>query len=164
MSVRVRRARADDVPDLLSLFRELDRLQRDWRVFTPRPGISDAVVDSYRDALGRPDELVAVAEDGGDVVGMAFARPRTPSRFSDERSLDVSGVVVRVDRRGEGIGHLLIREVVRFAHELGISWVTLKTFSPNRDAMEFWEGLGFTPRVVELAVPLDDLRKRLAAD
>jgi ribosomal protein S18 acetylase RimI-like enzyme len=164
VSVRVRRARADDLPDLLSLFRELDRLQRDWRVFTPRPGVSDAVVDSYRDALGRPDELVAVAEDDGDIVGMAIARPRTPSRFSDERSLEVSGVVVRVDRRREGIGHLLMREAVRFAHELGISWVTLKTFSPNREAMEFWEGLGFTPRVVELAVPVDDLRKRVVSD
>jgi GNAT superfamily N-acetyltransferase len=164
VSVRVRRARADDLPDLLSLFRELDRLQRDWRVFTPRPGVSDAVVESYRDALGRPDVLVAVAEDDGEVVGMAFAKPRTPSRFSDERSLEVSGVVVRVDRRREGIGHLLMREAIRFAHELGISWITVKTFSPNRAALEFWEGLGFTPRVVELAVPVDDLRKRVASD
>jgi GNAT superfamily N-acetyltransferase len=95
---------------------------------------------------------------------MAFAKPRTPSRFSDERSLEVSGVVVRVDRRREGIGHLLVREPVRFAHEHGISWITVKTFSPNRDALEFWEGLGFTPRVVELAAPVDDLRKRVASD
>jgi ribosomal protein S18 acetylase RimI-like enzyme len=164
VTVRVRRARADDLPDLLSLFHELDRLQREWRVFTPRPGVSDAVVETYRDALERPDALVAVADDGGEIVGMAFAQPRAPSRFSDERSLEVSGVVVRVDRRREGIGHLLMREAVRFAQERGIAWVTLKTFSPNRAAMEFWEGLGFTPRVVELAAPVDDLRKRVTSD
>jgi GNAT superfamily N-acetyltransferase len=164
VTVRVRRARADDVPGLLGLFHELDRLQRDWRVFTPRPGVSDGVVESYRDALERSDVLVAVAEDAGEIVGLAFAEPRTPSRFSDERSLEVSGVVVRVDRRREGIGHLLMREAVRFAREHGIAWVTLKTFSPNRAAMEFWEGMGFTPRVVELAVPVDDLGKRVASD
>jgi ribosomal protein S18 acetylase RimI-like enzyme len=163
VTVRVRRARADDLLDLLGLFHELDRLQRDWRVFTPRPGVSDAVVESYRDALERADALVAVADDGREIVGMVFAEPRTPSRFSDERSLEVSGLVVRVDRRREGIGHLLMREAVRFAREHRISWVTVKTFSPNRAATEFWEGLGFTPRVVELAVPVDDLGKRVSS-
>lgn len=161
MTVRVRRAHPDDLPALLRLFQELDRLQRDWRLFTPRPGVTDEVVRKYREALTRTDVLVAVAEDGAEVVGMAFAEPRTPSRFSDERSLEVSGVIVREGRRREGIGRLLMEEAVRFARERGLRWVTLHTFGPNRGAMEFWEGLGFTPRVVELASPVDDLSRRL---
>jgi GNAT superfamily N-acetyltransferase len=52
---------------------------------------------------------------------------------------------VRVERRREGIGHLLMREAVRFAHEHGISWVTLKTFSPNRAAMSSGRGWGSRP-------------------
>ena len=119
MTVRVRRAHADDLPALLALFQELDRLQRDWRLFTPRPGVTD------------------------------------------ERSLEVSGVIVREGRRREGIGRLLMQEAVRFSRERGLRWVTLHTFGPNRGAMEFWEGLGFTPRVVELASPVDDLSRRL---
>jgi ribosomal protein S18 acetylase RimI-like enzyme len=161
VTVRVRRAGGDDLPALLELFGELDRLQREWRVFTPRPGVTDEVSGKYREALSHRDVLVAVAEDDSDVVGMAVGEPRTPSRFSDERSLEVSGVIVREDRRREGIGRLLMQEAVRFARERGLGWVTLHTFSPNRAAMEFWEGLGFGHRVVELASPIDDLSRRL---
>jgi GNAT superfamily N-acetyltransferase len=161
VTVRVRRARAGDLPAVLGLIEELDRLQRDWRLFTPRPGVADDVRRTYRTALTRSDVLLALAEDGGDAVGMAFAEPRMPSRFSDERSLEVSGVIVREGRRGEGIGRLLMQEAVRFALEQDLNWVTLHTFGPNRSATEFWEALGFTTRVVELAAPLEDLHRRL---
>jgi ribosomal protein S18 acetylase RimI-like enzyme len=164
VTVRVRRAGREHLPALLGLFGELDRLQRDWRVFTPRPGVTDEVSGKYRDALSHRDVLVAVAEDGPEVVGMAVGEPRTPSRFSDERSLEVSGVIVRQDRRREGIGRLLMQEAVRFARERGLGWVTLRTYSPNRAAMEFWEDLGFSHRVVELASPIDDLARRLLDD
>jgi ribosomal protein S18 acetylase RimI-like enzyme len=161
LTVRVRRARQVDLPSLLVLFEELDRLQRDWRLFTPRPGMADEVAAKYGQALTRRDVLVAVAEDEGEPVGMAFAEATTPSRFSDERALELSGVIVRADRRREGIGRLLIREALRYARERDLGWVTLQTFGPNRSAMEFWEALGFTPRVVQLVAPLDDVSRRL---
>ncbi len=162
MSVRVRRARQGDLPSVLSLFDELDRLQRDWRLFTPRPGMADEVRGRYAQAMTGPDVMVAVAEDGGEVVGMAFAEPRTPSRFSDERSLEISGVIVRAERRREGIGRLLVQEAVRFAREQGLRWISLRTFGPNAEAMDFWEGLGFSARVVELVSPVDDLARRVS--
>lgn len=162
MSVRVRRARQADLDSLLALFEELDRLQRDWRLFTPRPGMADEVTAKYRQAFARPDVLVALAEDDGEPVGMAFGEATTPSRFSDERALELSGVIVRGDRRREGIGRLLVRESLRYAQERGLGWVTLQTFGPNRGAMEFWEALGFSPRVVQLVAPVDDVARHLA--
>ena len=143
--MKVRRATADDVPDLVRFFAELDRMQREWRVFTPRPGFYDEVGSKYRAAIADEDQIVLVAEDDGATVGMAYAEARTPSRFSDERALELSGVVVRSDFRGRGVGRALVAEAARFATERGIPWVELKTFSPNQGAMEFWEGLGFTP-------------------
>jgi ribosomal protein S18 acetylase RimI-like enzyme len=163
VTVRVRRARHEDLPSVLALFDELDRLQRDWRLFTPRPGTTDEVRRKYAEAMTRSDVMVAVAEEGTEVVGMAFAEARTPSRFSDERSLEVSGVIVRAERRREGIGRLLVQEAVRFARERGLRWVSLRTFGPNAEAMGFWEGLGFTARVVELVSPVDDLARRVSA-
>jgi ribosomal protein S18 acetylase RimI-like enzyme len=162
VSVRVRRARRDDLPSVLSLFDELDRLQRDWRLFTPRPGVADEVRRKYAEAMTRSDVIVAVAEDGAEVVGMAFAESRTPSRFSDERSLEISGVIVRAERRREGIGRLLVQEAVRFASERGLRWVSLRTFGPNAEAMDFWESLGFSARVVELVSPVDELARRVS--
>ena len=159
--MRVRRAQSADVPTLVGFFAELDRMQREWRVFTPRPGFYDEVAAKYRAAITDRDQLVLVAEEGTDIVGMAYAEARTPSRFSDERALELSGLVVRSDFRGQGVGRALVGEAARFAQERGVPWVELKTFSPNQGAMEFWESLGFTPRVVQLTSSAATLLRRL---
>jgi ribosomal protein S18 acetylase RimI-like enzyme len=160
--VNVRQATPQDVPSLVALFQELDRMQADWRVFTPRPGFYDEVGDKYREAMSDTDAVVLVAEDDeGEVVGMAFGETHVPSRFSDERAFEISGVVVRGGYRGRGVGHELVREVAAFAGSRGIEWIELKTFAPNQGAMAFWEGLGFTPRVVQLTTPTKVLLTRL---
>jgi GNAT superfamily N-acetyltransferase len=159
--VKVRQATPEDVPSLVALFQELDRMQADWRVFTPRPGFYDEVGAKYHEAMNNAEAVVlVVVDDEGEVVGMAYGEARTPSRFSDERALELSGVVVRSGYRGRGVGRELVAEAARFAEERGIAWVELKTFAPNRGAMEFWEDLGFAPRVVQLTSPTRDLLER----
>jgi GNAT superfamily N-acetyltransferase len=161
--VKVRQATPEDVPALVALFQELDRMQADWRVFTPRPGFFDEVGEKYREAMNQGDAVVLVVEDDeGEAVGMAYGEARTPSRFSDERALELSGVVVRAGYRGRGVGRELVQEAARFAADRGIAWIELKTFSPNRGAMEFWENLGFEPRVIQLTTPTRELLERLA--
>jgi GNAT superfamily N-acetyltransferase len=160
--VKVRQATPEDVPSLVALFQELDRMQADWRVFTPRPGFYDEVGAKYREAMTNPESLVMVAEDDeGEVVGMAFGETHVPSRFSDERALELSGVVVRAGYRGRGVGHELVKAAARWAQTRAIDWVELKTFAPNQGAMAFWVGFGFTPRVVQLTSPTDVLLERL---
>ena len=159
--MKVRQATPEDVPSLVALFQELDRMQADWRVFTPRPGFYDEVGAKYHEAMNNAEAVVlVVVDDEGEVVGMAYGEARTPSRFSDERALELSGVVVRAGYRGRGVGRELVAEAARFAEERGIAWVELKTFAPNRGAMEFWEDLGFAPRVVQLTSPTRDLLER----
>jgi ribosomal protein S18 acetylase RimI-like enzyme len=162
--VKVRQATPDDVPALVALFQELDRMQSDWRVFTPRPGFYDEVGDKYRESIEKENAVVLVAEDDGEVVGMAYGEVRVPSRFSDERALELSGVVVRSGFRGRGVGRELVHEAARFAQERDVEWVELKTFAPNQGAMEFWETLGFTPRVVQLTQTTDALLETLDSE
>jgi ribosomal protein S18 acetylase RimI-like enzyme len=162
--VKVRQATPEDVPALVALFQELDRMQSDWRVFTPRPGFYDEVGFKYREAMSTENAVVLVAEDEGEIVGMAYGEVRTPSRFSDERALELSGVVVRTGYRGRGVGRALVQEAARFAGEMGVEWIELKTFAPNQGAMAFWEGLGFTPRVVQLTQGTKALVQRLSED
>jgi len=57
IAVRVRQARPEDVPSLVALFQELDRMQADWRVFTPRPGFYDEVGAKYREAMRIPSSV-----------------------------------------------------------------------------------------------------------
>jgi GNAT superfamily N-acetyltransferase len=162
--VKVRQATPEDVPALVALFQELDRMQSDWRVFTPRPGFYDEVGLKYREAMSTENAVVLVAEDEGEIVGMAYGEVRIPSRFSDERALELSGVVVRTGYRGRGVGRALVQEAARFAGEMGVAWVELKTFAPNQGAMAFWEGLGFTPRVVQMTQGTKALVQRLSED
>ncbi len=162
--MKVRQATLEDVPALVALFQELDRMQSDWRVFTPRPGFYDEVGLKYREAMSTENAVVLVAEDEGEIVGMAYGEVRIPSRFSDERALELSGVVVRTGYRGRGVGRALVQEAARFAGELGVEWVELKTFAPNQGAMAFWEGLGFTPRVVQMTQGTKALVQRLSED
>jgi ribosomal protein S18 acetylase RimI-like enzyme len=163
--MRVRQARPEDVPELVALFKELDQMQRDWRVFTPRPGFYDEVAVKYSAAVRREGELVLVAEDeDGEVVGMAYGEVNVPSRFSDQRALELSSVVVRSGYRGKGAGRELVREAARFASAHGVRWVTLKSFSPNEGSMAFWLGLGFTPRVVQLTSSTAALEERMGED
>jgi len=129
--MKVRQATREDVPALVALFKELDRMQRDWRVFTPRPGFYDEVATKYEAAMGREDAVVLVAEADGEVVGMAYGEVHVPSRFSDERALEISGVVVHAGHRGKGVGRALVQEATRFARERGVPWVTLKVFAPE---------------------------------
>lgn len=159
--MEVRRATPEDTPALVALFQELDRLQSDWRVFTPRPGFYDQVGEQYREAMQDPEAMVLVAEDEGEVVGMVFGEASRPSRFSDERALELAGVVVRAGYRGRGVGRALVAEAARFASDAGLTWIELKTFAPNDRAMAFWEQLGFMPRVVQMTSPTDTLLARL---
>jgi GNAT superfamily N-acetyltransferase len=159
--VEVRQAMPEDVPSLVALFQELDRLQSDWRVFTPRPGFYDQVGEKYREAMETEDAMVLVAEDEGEIVGMAYGEVRQPSRFSDERALELSGVIVRSGYRGRGVGRDLVHEAARWARDSRVAWIELKTFAPNRGAMTFWEELGFTPRVVQLTSATRDLLERM---
>jgi GNAT superfamily N-acetyltransferase len=162
--MNVRLATPEDVPALVALFQELDRMQSDWRVFTPRPGFYDEVGAKYREAMSTKNAVVLVAEDEDEVVGMAYGEVRVPSRFSDERALELSGVVVRAGYRGRGVGRALVKEAARFALDIDVDWIELKTFAPNQGAMTFWEDLGFTPRVVQLTQATSALLERLAED
>lgn len=162
--MKVRQATPEDVPALVALFQELDRMQSDWRVFTPRPGFYDQVGAKYREAMDTEDAVVIVAEDESEIVGMAYGEVRIPSRFSDERALELSGVVVRAGYRGRGVGRALVKEAASFAGQKAIEWIELKTFAPNQGAMAFWEGLGFTPRVVQLTSSTASLSRALESD
>jgi GNAT superfamily N-acetyltransferase len=157
--IRVRAATPGDLNAVLELLAALGDLQDDWRVFPPRAELRDEVAAIYRRSVKSRDEedLVVVALADGEVVGTAFGHVITPSSFSDEPALELSGVMVRPSHRGLGAGRALTREIARFARRRGIRMVTLKTFAQNEPALRFWEAMGFRPRMVQMVAPADRL-------
>ena len=158
--MRVRQATVEDVPSLVALFQELDRMQADWRVFTPRPGFYDEVGAKYNEALADPDTVVLVAEDeDAEVVGMAYGEARTfpVLRRASPRALG-RGRARRLPRPGRG--PRAGPRGRRFAADRGVRWVELKTFAPNRAR---WSSgrTSASPRVVQLTSPTKVLLERL---
>lgn len=144
------------MPALLRLLDELDRFQGEWRVFAPRPEYRQQVGSRYREALGDPATMHLVAEEAGEVVGMARGEVVRPSSLSDEEALEISSVFVLETHRGRGIAKALVEGLFQFARERGLRRATLKTFAGNDPALAFWERLGFRPRLVQMTAAVDD--------
>jgi len=155
--ILIRRAGAGDLEAVRQLLELLSEHQKAWRVFEPRSGYREEIMNRYRRALGAAHARHLLAEDDGELVGMAFAEEITPSGFSDERACEVTSVVVRPSHRRAGVGRGLMAGVIAFARERGLARLTLHTFMPNEEARAFFEGLGFWPRYVQLIGDVEDL-------
>lgn len=84
---------------------------------------------------------VFVAEKGGEVVGWASLssyRDRPAWSFTVE-----AGMYVRADRRGEGIGTLLLESLVDAATSLGHHVVLAQIVSENEHSLQVVERAGF---------------------
>lgn len=102
------------------------------REFLSEAGWRDRVADPGRFAamIGNTNRTV-VAVDGARVVGFARA-------LCDEVSNGyISMVAVASDRRGEGIGRELVRQLMK--DDTGITWV----LRAGHGSKEFWQKVGF---------------------
>jgi GNAT superfamily N-acetyltransferase len=154
----VRRSGEEDVPAAVGLFEALDRFQSPWRVFHPRPDLAGEAEARYRAALDPAGpRLHVVAEREGRLMGMALGHALVPSSMSEELAVEVSNVIVLPEARGRGVGRALVAEIARWAVEGGARLLTIKTYSNNGEALRFWEGLGFRPRLVQMTLPAEDL-------
>ncbi len=154
--VVVRRATAGDLPAMASLARELTEHQAGWRWFPLRPGLEDEIVERYRREVAEGEGVHVVVEVDGEVVGMAHGGVHVPSHFSDERSLEVSGVVVRASARGRGVGRRLVEALFERAADLGLDALDLRVFMANEEARAFWASLGFVDRYVQMVARVGD--------
>jgi ribosomal protein S18 acetylase RimI-like enzyme len=117
--------------------------------------------DGYRWWLGKelanPNAIVLVAEDGGEIVGYAYAR-------LEERDwnalLDVHGALhdVLVDERARrrGIAKMLVEAACARLRELGAPRVVLFTAAKNEGAQRFFDALGFRSTMIEMTRELPE--------
>lgn len=155
---RIRPATEEDLPAVMLLFDELATLQEPWRVFTPRADLRDEMRHRYRADLADPDALLVVAEQDGQIVGMAAGHVHKPSTFSEDLAVELGSVYVRPAYRERGVAVALTAEVARFARDRGIGRITLKTFAQNEEALQAWRRLGFEPRMIQMTGSVEHLQ------
>jgi ribosomal protein S18 acetylase RimI-like enzyme len=117
----------------------------------------DAVAAEVDDTIR--DGIALIAEEDGEALGYALASvvPETPIRGH------LYDLYVRERARKRGIGRALIADVAAQLREHDVTHLSLDVALANDGARRLYDQLGFLPYEVFMAVPLDDLERRLAA-
>ena len=135
--VVVRRARIADLPDLLRLMAD-DAISRARESEDPAP---------YEAAFARidadPAQLLVVAAEEDELVGTLQLTVVPGLARAGALRGQLEAVRVRSDRRGRGVGEVLVRWAVDEARRRGCTMVQLTSDKRRTDAHRFYERLGF---------------------
>lgn len=93
------------------------------------------------------------AED--EVVGLAMATlQRRPPVMLEEVYGFVDTLIVREDHRRQGLGRMLVQELLQWFREKGVRTVELSMAAKNQVGEKFWTQLGFETRLVRKVLRL----------
>nr|WP_200834594.1 GNAT family N-acetyltransferase [Amycolatopsis alkalitolerans] len=136
--MHIRRATAPDVEQIVAMLAD-DHLGRDRE----SPGDQARYARAFDAVDADPNQFLAVAEDGGEVVGtLQLTFIPGLSRRGARRAM-VEGVRVRADRRGGGLGAQLMKWAVEEARRRDCALVFLTSDASRDGAHRFYRRLGF---------------------
>jgi GNAT superfamily N-acetyltransferase len=131
-----------DVPAILWLLAD-DDISRD-RGFGEVPEDVDAAIwAAFEEISADPNNELIVADDSGEIVGTCQLTFTPGLSRGGMRRMTIEAVRVRSDRRGAGLGRLLMEFAVGRARERGCRIVQLTTDKRRTEAHRFYAGLGF---------------------
>lgn len=134
----IREARADDLEAVVGLLRE-DVIREVDESAVP----VEAYRAAYEEIRADRHQQLLVGELDGEVVATAQLTWVRHLTYVGGLMCSVESVRVRSDRRGEGLGRLLMTHVVDLARSRGAARVELSTNARRTRAREFYEGMGF---------------------
>lgn len=141
--IAIRRARREDVARIAALI----MLGAPTQTMTPAEIEAEAALPDYRDAFAQieasPHNALFVAEQAGAVIG-TFQVTLIPGLVSRGRlRAKIESVHVAPERRGQGVGAIMIAHALAFARENGAGMVELTSNKARTDAHRFYVRLGF---------------------
>lgn len=148
-STHIRHATSADQPILIALLNELHAYHCALlpEVFQmPEEG---AWGDEYvSEVLASREIAVFLAEVEGEAVGFVqvMVKGAHPwAGFIPKMTVSIDAMYVRDGYAGRGIGKALMEQAERRAVERGAEYVELSVWEANRDAVGFYERVGFEP-------------------
>ncbi|WP_434730056.1 GNAT family N-acetyltransferase [Rhizobium binae] len=140
--ILVRQAREDDLPALVAIF-AADALGGHGDTTDPE-AFAD-YVGAFTAIEASPNQMLYVAERGGEVVGTFQTMVTTSLTGRGSSAMIIEAVQTRSDARGQGIGARMIEFAIAEAKGRGVRLVQLTSNAIRRDAHRFYERLGFKP-------------------
>lgn len=135
MSISVREAKKADMDSVLKLINEL-------AVYEKEPDAVEVTVsDLEQHGFGtNPSFHCFVAESQDDIIGIALVY----MRFSTWKGsvLHLEDLVVSKKMRGQGVGTILLNEVVKYGSQLRVKRISWEVLDWNESAIKFYEQKG----------------------
>jgi diamine N-acetyltransferase len=157
--VIVRRAVPDDFPILCELFEEGDLHHREaLPLIFERPDSVPRDREYLLAVMKDQGAALVVAEEKGQLLGLLHAFVReTPTipLLVQRRYVIIDNVVVRHEWRGRGIGTLLMNWAEDWARRLDVPSLELNVFDFNKNAIEFYDRLGYGMQSHRMSKTLD---------
>ncbi len=159
----VRPARSSDLEAVATLWGELRDSGARWGPYAP-PSTLAGLGERLSAIADSPDHELVVVESDGEPVGLAVLSVLPMNPLTDERTMQISFMHVRDDRRRRGVGRALVAAAAQRAQESRLDYVTVSVLPNARESNRFFARLGFSPFSVRRAVPLATLQRKLGAE
>lgn len=140
MNLKFEIAREDHLPEIV-------RLLADDELGSTREEYSVPLLESYTKAFRKikddPGEELILAKDDGKVIGCLQLSIIPYLTYKGSSRAQIEGVRVDSGYRGKGIGKQLIEFAIERARKPGVIMVQLTSTSTRKEAIKFYENLGF---------------------
>ncbi|MBQ4641433.1 MAG: GNAT family N-acetyltransferase [Oscillospiraceae bacterium] len=157
--MEIRFARTQDVPDIITLLRQVGQVHHQGRPDIFREKAQKYGPSQVLALLDNPLTPIFVAAEGGRVLGYGVCQIKTYYQdpvIRDHTELYIDDLCVDEKTRGTGIGTTLYKEICRYAKAQGCSSVTLNVWCCNEAAMRFYESLGLRPQKIGMEASLEE--------
>lgn len=137
MDVSIRLAKKEDMPAVLNLIKQL-------AIFEKEPGAVEVTLEELsRDGFSDyPAFKCFIAEQKNAILGMALVYLRYSTWKG--KALHLEDLIVDAEQRGQGVGSLLLDEVIKYGHKLGVKRIGWEVLDWNEPAIAFYEQKGAT--------------------
>lgn len=135
MDYKVRAAKAEDMPQVLGLVKELATFEKETLA------VEISAEDLIRDGFGSKKLFHCfVAEVDSEIVGMALVY----DRYSTWKGpvIHLEDLIIEEKMRGSGLGTALLDEVVKYGRQLGVKRISWEVLDWNEPAIVFYEKKG----------------------
>ncbi|MDQ3817592.1 MAG: GNAT family N-acetyltransferase [Acidobacteriota bacterium] len=127
------------------------------RFLAARPGTPEGYASFISTQLEKPDKVVLVANDNGDVIGYAYAAIEGYDYMALRGPAGVlHDIIVDPEHRGRGVGRLLLNATLEFFSSRAVPRVVLSTAVQNEAAQRLFESAGFRRTMIEMTRELDN--------
>lgn len=159
--MEIRRATLHDKKELVRLIKEfessdknLSEKQRSIRAYKDLEKIAQEKAEKY---VSQPEYTVFVAEENRVLKGFICGGIKDKKYRVYNKEGYVEDWFVEKDYQGQGIGKKLFDKLVEEFKKTGCTHIGLDTHLENKKAIEIYENMGFTKRLVTFFKLLKDL-------